>query len=154
MKAFRNVALGLAALLLAALPAGAQTTTYTGPYNSDIGAVVTLSSASASGTSSDQTNLVHRGLKCMVHISAISGTSPTLTVSLRYKDGASSQYGTLLTSASLTATGNTVLTVYPGVGVTSNVSASDYVPRTWDISYTIGGTSPSVSGTIGCNYLN
>lgn len=123
------------------------------PVNNDLGAIVTLSAASASGASGDKTLVGARGIKVVVDITAITGTSPTLTVTIRGKDAASGAYYTLLASAALSATGVTVLTVYPGIAVTANVSDSDHPPATWDVSYAIGGTTPAVTATIGACLL-
>ena len=43
---------------------------------------------------------------------------------------------TILTSASISSAGLSVLTVYPAVTVTANVSVSDAVPRQWQILVT------------------
>lgn len=119
------------------------------PVNNDLGAVVTLTAASASGNSAQFTNPQGRGVRVVVDITAITGTSPTLTVTIEGYDRASGQYYSLLASAALSATGVTELLVYPGVGVTANVSASATVPQLWRVAYTIGGTTPAVTATIG-----
>jgi len=143
------LSIAAALLLLAALGMPARAS---GP-NLDLGAVLSLQAASASKTSADEINNYGRGVKCLVDVTAITGTSPTLTVAIRYKDTASGAYLTLLSSAALTAVGATMLTVYPGVTPTSNASASDIVPHTWDVAATVGGTSPSVTATIGCSVV-
>lgn len=117
--------------------------------NFEYGSVLTGTAASASANGADQNNPTFRGLKVVVNVSAISGTSPTLVVTLQGKDPASGSYYTLLASASLTSTGATVLTVYPGVTASANVAVSDVVPRTWRAISTVGGTGPSVSFTVG-----
>jgi hypothetical protein len=120
-----------------------------GPLNQDNITVTTLTAASANGTSTDQTNFEGRGLKLVIDVTAISGTSATLTVTIQGKDPVSGKYFNILVSAGLTATGTTVLTVYPGAAVSANVSANDILPKTWRVSYTITGTTPSVTATIG-----
>lgn len=115
--------------------------------------LVTLSGTSASGNTADQTNYNGRGLQLGVNITAISGTSPTLQVTVQGKDVASGVYYTLLQSASLTTTGFTQMTVYPGAPATSNVSSPQVLPRTYRIAYTIGGSGPSVSATIGASII-
>lgn len=121
--------------------------------NIDTGALVTHTAASTGTTSADQINYNGRGLKLVIDVTAITGTSPTLTVTIQGKDTASGKYYTLLASAALTATGTTVLEVYPGVGVTANVSASTTLPRTWRISTAIGGTTPAVTATIAASVI-
>ena len=123
------------------------------PYNSDLGAVVTLTAASAAGNSVQLTNGTARGVRVVIDITAITGTSPTLTVTIQGFDSASAAYYTILVSAALAATAVTELTVYPAAVVTANVSANGNIPPTWRISYAIGGTTPAVTGTIGAQML-
>lgn len=123
--------------------------------NMDTGALVTLSAASAGGNSADQTNYNGRGLQLGINITALAGTTPTLTVTIQGKDTSSGQYYTLLQSAALNATGYTNLTVYPGAPVTANVSATQVLPRTWRILYAIGGSAgQAVTATIGASVIN
>lgn len=151
-------AIAFCALALFACPAFAQTK-YQAPDGSyhtaqgvqqisnPAGNVVTLTAASTSGQSADKDGSLIRGLKVGVNCTAVTGTSPTLAVTIQGKDP-SGTYFTILTSANIVTTGLTVLTVYPGVAVTANVSASDFIPPTWRISYTIGGTTPAYTCTI------
>jgi hypothetical protein len=122
--------------------------------NIDTGALVTLSAASASGNSADQVNYNGRGLQCGVNITAISGTSPTLTVSFQGKDIGSGQYYTILASSALSAAGFGWYTIYPSPLANATGYVDQVLPRTWRIAYTIGGTSPSVTATIGCSVIN
>lgn len=121
--------------------------------NIDTGALVTLTNASAGVNSADQTNADGRGLMCLVKITAISGTSPTLTVEIDYKDTASGTYSPLLVSPAYAVVGVATLTVYPGLTAVANTVADNVLPRTWRIADTIGGTTPSVSGTVGCSVI-
>lgn len=123
------------------------------PFNNDLGAVVTLTAASTGGDSAQMTNAQARGVRVVVDITAITGTSPTLTVTIQGYDSASQQYYTLLASAALTATGVTELSVYPGGPATANVAADASVPQYWRIAYAIGGTTPAVTATIGACML-
>lgn len=109
---------------------------------------------SANGNSGDQPNNGGRGIKVVVDITALSGTTPTLTVVIEYKDPASGKYVMLLTSAVLSTIATTELTVYPGAAVTANVSASNNLPKTWRVRWTIGGTAtPIVTASIGAIVL-
>ncbi len=119
----------------------------------DTGALLTLTAASASVNSADQTNQASKGIKVVVDITAITGTSPTLTVTLEGKDLASGAYYTILASAALTAVGVTVLTVFPGATAVANVAANDFLPKTWRVQATIGGTTPAVTATIGASTI-
>lgn len=116
--------------------------------------LVTISAQGAGTvTSIDQTNVNHRGLQLGINITAITGTSPTMQVTIQGKDVVSGVYYTLLQSVSLTATGFTLLTVFPGITTTANIAASQVLPRTWRVSVTVGGTSPSVTATIGASII-
>lgn len=121
--------------------------------NLDTGALVTLTNAATGVNSADQTNADGRGLMCLVKITAISGTSPTLTVEIDYKDTASNTYSPLLVSPAYAVVGVATLTVYPGIPAVANTSANNVLPRTWRIADTIGGTSPSITGTVGCSVI-
>lgn len=117
--------------------------------NFEYGSILTGSAAAVSANGLDQQNPTFRGVKVAVDVTAITGTSPTLVVTLQGKDPGSGKYFTLLASASITATGTTVMTVYPGVAASANVSVSDVVPRTWRAISTVGGTGPAVTFTVG-----
>lgn len=132
---------------------GVSTMTLGGAINTDTAALVTLASASAGGNSADLTNVNNRGLKVVVNVTSITGTTPSLTVTIQGKDAASGAYYTLLASAAITAAGTTVLTVYPGQTASANVSANDVLPRTWRVLYAIAGTTPAVSATVGASLI-
>lgn len=114
----------------------------------ETGALLTLAAASASVNSNDQTNLNGRGIKVVVDITAISGTTPTLTITIKGKDPTSGKYFILLASAALSTVATTVLTVYPGLTASANVVASDVLPKTWRVEAVITGTTPAVTATI------
>lgn len=114
---------------------------------------VALSAAAAGVTSADLENLSGRGAHVVIDVTAISGTSPTLTVTVDGYDETSGKYYTLLQSASLSATGTTVLRIYPGVTAAANAAASDVIPRVFRVATTIGGTTPSVTATVGVNLI-
>lgn len=122
--------------------------------NVDSGALITLAAqAAGTVTSADQTNSGARGLKLVIDITAITGTSPTLIVTIQGKDPASGKYYTILASAALAAVATTVLTVYPSQAVSANVSANDILPRTFRVSAVVGGTGPAVTATIGASLI-
>lgn len=122
--------------------------------NHDKAALTTLTAAGVGTTNgTDQANVNHRGLQVVVDITAISGTGPSLTVTIQGKDAASGKYYTLLASAALNATGTTVLTVYPGAPTTANVSTSQPLPATWRVIAVVAGTGPSVTATVGASVV-
>ena len=68
-----------------------------------------------------------RGIKVFLDVTAVPGVD-TVQLVIEAKDALSGKYVTLLSAAARVATGTDMLTVYPGVAVTANVSASDVVP--------------------------
>jgi hypothetical protein len=120
------------------------------PSKANAAALLTLTAANAAAapTSSDIDVSNYGGLNLYVNISAITGTTPTLTVTVQGKDDISGTYYTILASAALNATGLTVLKVYPGLTAAANTVANDVLPKTIRILTAIGGTTPAVTATI------
>lgn len=114
---------------------------------------LTLTAASASGNGADQDNSWFSGVQLLVKITAISGTTPTITFIVEGKDPASGDYYAILTSAALNAVASTLLTIYPGATVAANTAVSSPLPKTWRVRYTIAGTTPSVTCTVGANLI-
>ena len=85
----------------------------------------------------------------VIDITAITGTTPAVTFTIEGKDPISNKYYTILASASLTATGTTVLRVFPGATAAANLAANDIIPRTFRVTATISGTTPAVTATVG-----
>lgn len=121
--------------------------------NAETGALITHTAASAGTNGTDQTNYGARGLKVIVDITAITGTTPTLTVTIQGKDPTSGKYYTLLASAALSTVSTTVLTVYPALTAAANVTANDVLPKTWRVITAIGGTTPAVTATVAASLV-
>ena len=122
--------------------------------NDDTGALITLTAQGVGTvTASDQLNRAGMGIKLVIDITAITGTSPTLTVTLQGKDTASGKYYNMLVSAALNAVATTVLTVFPSAATTANVSANDILPRTFTVKAVVAGTTPAVTATIGASII-
>ena len=105
------------------------------------GQVVAGIGATASQNSPDLLNPYGRGVKVVVNTTAI-GTG-SITVAVQAKDPGSGVYVTLLASAVIITNVVTVLTVYPGIAVTANVSARDVLPRQWRVSVTANNANPA-----------
>lgn len=116
-------------------------------------ALLTYAAAGAGTNGADQTNTSARGIKLFISITAITGTTPTFTVTLQGKDTISGAYYTILASAALNATGFTVLTVYPGITSSANTAANDVLPGTWRVISSIGGTTPAITATVSASLL-
>jgi hypothetical protein len=127
--------------------------TYTNILVNTDSTVQTLTAASVGVASIDQKNFNGKGILVGVNITALTGTTPTLTVTLQGKDLASGVYYTVLASAALSATGFTLLSVYPGLVAAANLTVNSPLPKTWRISSVIGGTTPAVTATIGASVI-
>lgn len=103
----------------------------------------------SSPTVVNQTNYTGRGVIVTLNVTAISGTTPSITLTIQGVDAAGNAY-TLLAGAAVTATTATPLTytVYPGAPATANVSANSPLPHTWNVKAAIAGTTPSVTCTV------
>lgn len=87
----------------------------------------------ASHNTDDQDNERHVGLILVINVTAASAT-PSVVFTIQGKCPVSGAYFTLLASAAVTGTGTTVLRIFPGSAVTSNLAANDQLPRTWRLS--------------------
>ncbi|MGH7970168.1 MAG: hypothetical protein ACREIC_15715 [Limisphaerales bacterium] len=121
------------------------------PLTRSLGAVIT-NTAQGAGTvnSADQSCYDVSRLVCVFNQASHTGT-PSSTFTVQGKDTASGGYYTLLTSAAITAdTTPTPIQAGAGLATTANVSAGVVIPALWRISETVGGTTPGVTGTVGC----
>ena len=118
------------------------------PPNTNLGALVTLTAASTGTASAVQVNPFYKGVQIGIDVTAITGTSPTLTVTLEGVDATTGSTFTVLASAAISAAGYTTLTVYPGIAVSANATADTVLPYKWKISTAIGGTTPAVTAQI------
>lgn len=121
--------------------------------NLSLNAMVLTAQGAATVNGSDLENIGASGCHVVIDITAITGTSPTATFTLEGKDDASLKYYTILASAALTATGTTVLRVFPGATVAANLVASDILPRDFRIKCVVGGTTPAVTATVGVSMV-
>lgn len=110
----------------------------------------------ASGNSAAAlTNHNASGVQLFVNVSAASGTTPTLAVRVQVQDPVSSTWFDLpgAVTASITGVSTALLTIYPGVTVAANSAVSAPLPRTWRLAWTIGGTTPSFTFSVGAQYI-
>jgi len=117
--------------------------------NADLGSVVTLGTASLTGTT--ETNFNARGVVCIINITAITGTS--ITVTLKGRDTADAVDYPILASAALTGVGTAVLRVYPGLIAVANATANDILPRYWHLDTTDSAVT-AITATDDCQYVN
>jgi hypothetical protein len=117
--------------------------------------LITHAAASTGVNGADMVNEFGRGLHVVVDITAGTGTTPTLTVTVEGKDPASGKYYTLLASSAIAAgtPGTTVLKVYPGLTAAANAAANDILPRNWRVKTAIAGTTPAVTATVSAHVI-
>ena len=119
---------------------------------------ITVFSSSARGSSENSSDFLaksRKGVRLYLDITAASGSSPTLDLKLQGLDAESGSYFDLAGAAfaQQTGTGSVMLTIYPGIAETANVSVSYYLPETWRVMATIGGSTPSFTFSIGADLL-
>jgi hypothetical protein len=107
----------------------------------------TSSAKTSSSTSANVTNHNGRGGYIQINVTAVSGSSPTLTCRVQYSVDSGTNFVDLDTTnaqtASITTTGLYQLRVYPGIAAVANSACNAALPRTWRLAWTIGGSSPS-----------
>lgn len=112
-----------------------------------------LASAARTATVSsvDQTNYNCRGVVIFIDVTAIAAT-PSVTFTIEGKSSLSAEYYTILTSAAVVATGNTVLRAYPGLTAAANTVANDVLPRIWRVTAT-HGDADSITYSVSANLI-
>lgn len=119
----------------------------------NIGAELFASAArTASHDSADQTNYNARGIQLVIDVTAVVA-DPSVVFTIQGKDPSSGKYYTLLASAAIVGTGTTVLRIFPSATVTANVSANDFIPRTWRVSVA-HADADSITYSVGYSLLN
>ena len=121
--------------------------------NIDTAALINYTAAAAGTNGTDQINYNARGVKLVIDITALTGVSPTLTVTVQGKDAASGKYYTILASAALAAVATTTLEIYPGIATAANATQGVTLPRVWRVITTITGTTPAVTATVGASVI-
>ncbi len=106
--------------------------------------------ATGAYTGSDLVNDGYRGVQVFLNINAISTSSVTITIEGKSPVG-TDEYYTILESAAISATGLTVLTIYPTKPDNANVDEQDVLPVTWRITAAVGGGTQTYD--IGYVYL-
>lgn len=102
-----------------------------------------------SGQSAVFTNYNAGGATFFFDVTAVSGTTPSLTLKLQAWDTTSNKFVDVAgaTTASITATGTVALAVSPGITVVANAAVAAQLPFAWRIVWTITGTTPSFTFT-------
>lgn len=168
LNTFKGLAVSLAALLLLASASLAQVPSTGIEYNkpmSNGAALITNTGRGASTVNTTvstlngaQSNLINLGVICTYNQVSHTG-SPSTTIAIQYYDSASASYQSLVTSGAITADATpTSILVHPAIAVASlpsgMVSANLPLPRYWRLQEVVAGSAtPTVTGTVGCDYL-
>lgn len=106
------------------------------------GTLLASAARTASGNSPDLT--AYNGAKLAVYldVTAASGTSPTLDVTVKAKDPASGKYFLIGTFAQMTGIASAAIFIGGGADV-------EFATRTYRIEYVIAGTTPSFTFSVG-----
>lgn len=92
-----------------------------------------------------------RGGHFVIDVTAVTST-PSVVPTIEGYDAASDSWYPVLTGVAITATGTTVLKIYPGIAIQANACASDLLPQTWRVSMTHGDTD-SITYTVSANLV-
>ena len=140
-----------------ALQSGFNGTTWDRARNNHNVAVEASSAKVASGNGSTQTNFNASGLFVWVNVTAVSGTTPTLTVRVQWSPDGGTTWLDLDTTnaqtASITGVTAAVLRIYPGIATAANAALNAPLPRTWRLAWTVGGTTPSFTFAAQASYI-
>lgn len=124
--------------------------------NNTANTVISSTTATTNGNSGAMVNYNSRTAMFFVNITAISGLLATFTVSVQAQDPVSSSWITLpgASTTSISGTGLALLSI--GTGLTSivNSQVNAGLPRNYRIAYSLGGTTPSVTFSVGVQYTN
>ena len=108
--------------------------------------VIPFPSASRTATvnGADQETEGAHGVHLVLDVTAVTGTTPTLDVTIERKDPLSGVYTTIPGAVFTQKTVISVdaLTIYPGIAVAANESVNDALSEVWRAVATITGTTP------------
>lgn len=125
------------------------------PGPSDV-AISDTGTFTASFDGTTQTNTAYRGVLIAVIVGAVSGTSPTMQVQPEYSPDAGATWFTFGNLIALTASNQQkFINIYPAATGLSGVTGTNAaLPKTWRLSYTITGATPSfVISNVFASYL-
>lgn len=105
----------------------------------------------ATPTAVELTSERARGMHLVIDVTAIT-SSPSVVPTIDAYDPLSGKWYNLLTGNAITATGTTVLKIYPGSGTIVNAAASDIIPDAFRVTMT-HGNADSITYTVGAHLL-
>lgn len=105
----------------------------------------------ATETSARFTNYHGKGAILTINVTAVTAT-PSVVFTVRGVDSVSGATYDLLVSAAITATGDTQLTIYPGLTAAANVTATALLPMQWEVIAT-HGDADSITYSVGASVM-
>ena len=123
--------------------------------------VVVRASAPLTATAQSAPQSTPAGAKGVVltsAVTAVSGTTPAVTTQVQYQDPVSGAWVPLTAAtAAQNAVGTSTVIVYPGVATnppgTGSLAVSAPLPRSWRVAWTVTGTAPSLTLSVGASYI-
>lgn len=143
----KRIAIILGCLVLVACLANAQVSLSALPGYNQEKTILASAARTATPTAVTVTNPTCRGVMFVIDVTAVTST-PSVTFTIDGYDVAKEDYVNILTSAAITTTGTTVLTIFPGAPVTANVSTNKPLPRQFRIVATHADTD-SITYSVG-----
>jgi hypothetical protein len=105
-----------------------------------------IAQTAATVNSPTQQNFNFRGGHFVVYVSAY--TSGTYTPHIQGYDAISGQWYDILVGTGISAIGENVVKIYPGISGTTNVAANDILPSVWRVQL-IGTSTPAMTISVG-----
>lgn len=93
----------------------------------------------------------YRGLHLIIDATATADT-PSVVFTIQGYSPLGDDYYTILASAAITATGTTVLRVYPGLTAAANTVANDVLPELWRVN-AVHADGDSITYSVGATLL-
>lgn len=119
-------------------------------FGNDI--VVPPAARTVSGVSATMSApLVDKGLTLFLSVSAAAGTTPTLDCKVQQMDEISGAWFDVAGAAfaQVVTASQAALTIFPGAAQVANVSVNGTIRNRFRVLFTIGGTTPSFTFSIG-----
>lgn len=150
MRVAPRIVLAVAGLFLATASLHAQ-------QNIDSGSILTLAAQGLGQVAStDQSNTTSSSLKCAANLTAVSGG--LVQIAIQGRDRGSGQYYNVFSTPGLSGAGVYPISIGRGISaslLTGPYVVNDFVPATWRVVATVlGGSAPSVTGSVGCSLIN
>lgn len=115
------------------------------------GTLLASAARTATASSPDQTNYNGRGVRIFINVT-VHAVSAAIVPTIEVKDPVSGVYTAIATGASITGTGHTVITVFPGVTVAANLAISNALGKIWRVTMTPGNAN-SATYSVGYSTL-